>query len=262
MEDASGTVRGVEVERCEHGRPSWVDLTTTDVTSSSEFYGGLFGWDTPPGPPESGGYVVATIGGKPVAGISPKMNPAAPSAWTTYVNVGDADAAAAAVPAAGGQVVVAPMDVLESGRLAVVADPTGAVVGVWQPRQHLGARLVNEPNTWVWSQLFTTDAEAAGSFYRQVFGWDLAEAEVGHSFSVGGNPIAGIVPKPVEMPADVPPHWHVYFSVEDAGAAVGRVRELGGELVFGPVPMPYGPMATVVDPAGVAFSVVGTGQPG
>lgn len=251
----------MEIEDYEHGRPSWVDLMSPDPAASSAFYGALFGWDTPPGPPEAGGYVVASLGGRAVAGISPKMSPDAPSAWATYVNVADADAVAATVPGAGGQVLVPPMDILEAGRMAVVADPAGAVIGLWQPGQHRGAQLVNEPNTWVWAQLFTTDTAAAESFYTAVFGWNVRPEGEGQTlFSLGDDPVAGMMLKPAEMPADVPPHWHVYFSVADADAALARIEELGGTVTFGPVPMAYGTMATALDPQGVAFSIVGAQQ--
>jgi uncharacterized protein len=250
----------VEIDNYEHGRPSWVDVSVNDLTRSAGFYGGLFGWDTPAGPPEMGGYIVASIGGKSVAGISPKMNPEAPSAWATYVNVDLADSAAEAVPEAGGQVLVPPMDVADVGRLAIVADPTGAVIGMWQPRQHRGAQLVNEANTWVWSMLFTTDPSVAGPFYDQVFGWAAKDDEAGQTvFSLGGHDVAGMSSMPAEMPADVPPHWHVYFAVVDTDASVNRAKDLGGSLVFGPVPTPYGQMATLFDRDGVAFSVIGSG---
>jgi len=252
----------VEIENYEHGRPSWVDLASPDIAASSAFYGGLFGWDTPPGPPEMGGYVVATVDGKPVAGIGPKMDPNMPTVWTTYVNVDDADATAAAASGAGGQVLVAPMDIPEAGRMAIVADPTGAVIGIWQPNQHRGAQLVNEPSAWVWAQLFTTDLHAAEAFYTKVFGWGVKSGEGGgpSELTVGENTVASMMLKPAEMPADVPPHWHVYFGVSDIDVALARIAELGGTAVFGPVPMDFGPLATAVDPAGASFSIVGMAQ--
>ena len=119
----------MEFERYEDGVPSWVDLGSTDLTKSREFYGALFGWNCPEGPPEAGGYTVCDLGGKTVAGLGPQMNPGMPPMWLTYVNVDSVDAAAAKVAAAGGTVFAPPMDVLDAGRLAVFADPLGAVIG-------------------------------------------------------------------------------------------------------------------------------------
>ena len=137
----------MEFERYDDGVPSWVDLGSTDLAKSREFYGGLFGWNCPEGPPEAGGYSVCDLGGKTVAGLGPQMNPAMPPVWMTYVNVDDADDTVAKVAANGGTVFMPPMDVMEAGRMAVFADPVGAVIGLWQPKQHTGAQVVNEPGT-------------------------------------------------------------------------------------------------------------------
>ena len=81
----------MEIETYEHGVPSWVDLGTPDAAKASAFYSALFGWTVQQGPPEAGGYAIAELGGKPVAGIGPQQNPG-PPVWSTYVNVDDADA--------------------------------------------------------------------------------------------------------------------------------------------------------------------------
>ena len=121
----------------EPGTPCWVDLNSPDPTTANGFYGALFGWDAPEGPPETGGYRVAMVGDRPVAGIGPAQNPG-PPVWATYVAVESADAAAEKVTAAGGQVIVPPFDVLDVGRMAVAGDPNGAVFSLWQPLQHQG----------------------------------------------------------------------------------------------------------------------------
>jgi predicted enzyme related to lactoylglutathione lyase len=156
----------VDIERYDDGVPSWVDLGSTDLAKSREFYSGLFGWDCPEGPPEAGGYSVCTLRGKTVAGLGPQMNPDFPPMWLTYVNVDSADDAVAKVSANGGTVFMPPMDVMDAGRMAIFADPLGAVIGIWQPGAHLGAQLVNEPGTYCWSELITTDLDASKAFYR------------------------------------------------------------------------------------------------
>src|SRR5437762_3451783 len=160
----------MEVERYEHGVPSWVDLGTPDIPKAIEFYSGLFGWQIEPGPPETGGYSIAMMRGRPVAGVGPQMNPGPPY-WTTYVSVNSTDEAVEKAKAAGGKVFMEPMDVMDAGRMAVIADPIGAVISVWQPNQMPGAGVVNEPNSYSWSELVTTDVEASKQFYSAVFGW-------------------------------------------------------------------------------------------
>src|SRR5262245_23569698 len=158
----------MEMQSYEPGVPSWVDLGTPDLDKAAAFYGGLFGWNCPEGPAEAGGYRVCDIGGKSVAGIGPQQNPG-PPVWAMYVNVTSADDTAAAVTANGGQSFVPPMDVLDAGRMAVLADPIGAVFGVWQAGMHKGAELVNEPGTFSWAELVTDDVPASKAFYGAVF---------------------------------------------------------------------------------------------
>ncbi|HUO49720.1 MAG TPA: VOC family protein, partial [Acidimicrobiales bacterium] len=220
------------------------------------------GWDLPDGPPEAGGYTVCELRGKTVAGLGPKMNPDFPTVWMSYVNVADADAAAERITAHGGTVFLAPMSVLDAGRMAIFADPAGAVLGLWQPGTHLGAQLANEPGAFCWNELLTTDVAGAKSFYGAVFGWegvDVAGPEGGHGYTewqLGGRTIGGMMPKTADMPAEMPPSWGVYFAVADADAAVGRIQALGGTLLMGPVDIDPGRFAVVADPQGAVFNVI------
>jgi len=249
----------MEIEEYEHGVPSWVDLSAPDLPAARAFYGDLFGWDVPEGPPEAGGYSLALVRGKPVAGIGPQMNPDAPPAWMTYVNVDDADKVAAAVVSAGGQMLVPPMDVMDVGRMGILADPAGAVVGIWQPRTHKGALIVNEPNTLCWNELVTTDIPGATAFYASVFGWaaePLGDPPAYYEWRLGGRTIGGLMAKPAEMPAEVPPHWGTYFAVVDTDRTVERIRELGGAVMMGPTDIEPGRFAVAADPAGATFNVI------
>jgi len=250
----------MQIDTYEHGVPSWVDLSTDELPAARTFYAGLFGWDAPEGPPEMGGYTVATIGGRAVAGLGPKMNPNMPTVWMTYVNVDDADAVVAKVADAGGQVWMQPMDVMDVGRMAVIADPAGAVIGLWQPAAHKGAGLVNEPNTYGWSELVTTDVDAAKPFYAAVLGWGADTQEVdGMAYTewkVGDRSVGGMMLKPPDMPAEVPPHWGVYFVVSDTDQTVDRIKELGGTVLMGPMDIQPGRFAVAVDPTGAPFNVL------
>ncbi len=252
----------MEYERYDDGVPSWVDLGSPDLAKSKQFYGGLFGWDCPEGPPEAGGYSVCTLSGKTVAGLGPHMNPDFPPAWMTYVNVDDADSTVAKVSAAGGIVFAPPMDVMDAGRMAVVADPLGAVFGLWQPKVHTGAQLVNEPGTLCWSELITTDLTASKTFYHAVFGWDAEDQgppggpPAYTEWKLAGRSVGGMLPKQADMPADMPPNWGVYFAVADTDATVAKAQELGGAVFMGPTDIEPGRFAVLADNQGVVFNVL------
>lgn len=255
----------MEIESYEHGVPSWVDLGSPDPARAIEFYSGLFGWDVQEGPPEVDGYAICSLRGKPVAGLGPQMAPGPPT-WTTYVNVDDADAVAAKVSECGGRVAVPPFDVLDVGRMGVFADPAGAAFSVWQPREHKGAGLVNEPGAYCWSELLTTDVPGANSFYSAVFGWEAEShgpaGPGGYTeWKTAGRPVAGMMAKPETVPAEVPPHWMVYFAVADADTAVARVAELGGKVMMPPIDIGPGRYAVVSDPTGGAFGVIALKEP-
>lgn len=245
----------------EHGVPSWVDLGTPDLEGARVFYAGLFGWTIPDADPEAGGYTLAQMRGRPVAGLGPQQNPGPPY-WTTYVTVDDADAASAAVTNNGGNVLVAPFDVMGLGKMGVFADPAGAVFAVWQPIMFTGAGVVNEVGAYAWSELMTTDVEGAKAFYNAVFGWgELSHGEPGQmgaytEWKLGDRSIGGMMAKPPMMPAEVPPFWGIYFLVADTDAAVAKVTELGGRVVVGPMDIEPGRFAGVMDPAGAYFNVM------
>ncbi len=246
----------MQMDRYDDGVPSWVDCSSPDLGATKEFYGRLLEWEFQDGPPEAGGYSIATLGGRSVAGVGPQMNPDFPPAWLTYVNVASADEAASRVTANGGQVFMPPMDVMTAGRMGIFADPQGAVIGVWQPGDHTGAGLVNEPGTWCWSELVTTDVAAAAAFYGAVFGWTTEAQGDYHEWKVGGRSVGGMMPKPEQMPAEVPPHWGVYFAVADCDLAVQQITELGGSVMMGPTDIEPGRFAVALDPVGAPFNVL------
>lgn len=248
------------------GTPSWVDLATPDVDNAARFYGELFGWDaTEPGPVETtGGYRMFERGGKSVAGLAPIMQEGQPTAWTTYVTVASADDAAARVRELGGQVMFDPMDVLDSGRMAVFVDPAGAVFSVWQPREHIGSEVVNEPVSLSWNELMTRDLESSKAFYGALFGWQpetTTEGPVPYTmWNLGGQPVGGMIEITDDWPMQPPNAWGVYFAVEDLDATLAKLKELGGSVVVEPMEAPVGRFAGAVDPQGAFFSVIQLAQ--
>jgi len=243
------------------GTPSWVDLGSPDVDASIGFYGGLFGWTaSEPGPPEAGGYRFFTQDGKMVAGIGPLMMEGQPPAWLNYVTVAEADATAGKARDAGATVFVEPMDVLDVGRMAIIADPTGAALGLWQPRRHTGAEIVNEPVSLAWNELETRDPDAAKPFYKSIFDWDADTAQMGDmeytTWQLGGKPVGGMADITGRMPDAVPAHWLAYFAVEDTDATVDKAQASGGAVQVPAMDIPAGRFAVLADPPGAVFGVI------
>jgi predicted enzyme related to lactoylglutathione lyase len=246
------------------GTPSWVDLSSPDVEASEAFYGALFGWDSDgatEAPEDSGGYEIFTLHGKRVAGIGPLMAPDQPIVWSTYLAVDDADEVAGKAVAAGGRLVIEPMDVLQAGRMAGFVDTSGAFVGVWQAREHIGAEVVNEPGAVGWNDLMTRDTAAAEAFYPAVFGIEAAPWENAGSqytvWNVDGRTVGGLVQMDENSPAEVPPHWMTYFIVEDADATAAMTEMLGGSIRVEPFDVPnIGRIGVLADPHGAVFSIM------
>ena len=250
------------------GTPNWVDLMSPDVDGSKAFYTAVFGWNAEDqfDEAENRVYVMFSLNGKSVAGLGglpPGMPGEMPAIWNTYVATDDVAATADKVTAAGGAVMVPPMEVFDSGEMAIFADPGGAAFSVWKAGRHIGAEICNEPNTYSWNELMTRDVDAALSFYSDVFGWSYEPLDMGpggryHVIAGGDNEgLGGLMAMPAEMPEQVPNHWGVYFTVADVDATVGSITEAGGQIVNGPMDIPgVGRMATAHDPAGGNFNIL------
>jgi len=170
--------------------------------------------------------------------------------------VDDADDVAERVAQNGGAVVVAPLDVMGFGRMAVFTDPGGAFFSVWQAGSHYGAQLVNEPGTLCWTELVTDDLGTARDFYAKVFGWVPGGGGPYTEVEVNGRVVAGMMARPAGMPGEVPSYWGVYFAVSDVEATIAAVTDLGGQVHVPPTDTPAGRFATVSDPQGAAFNVI------
>lgn len=246
-----------------HGTPSWIDLSTTDVDGAKAFYGPLFGWDFETNPTDQGGeYVMALTAGKSAAGMMAQQPAQAemgmPPMWNSYVTVNDIAETVGRVEAAGGAVIMPPMQVMEAGHMAVVGDPTGAAICLWQANQHIGSEMINEHGTLTWTECQTPDVAAAAKFYGELFGWTTEEMDMGPSgaytiFMLGADGIAGAMPPPME---GVPPHWSTIFAVDDCDACVESARGSGGTIIAEPMDIPVGRSAVIADPQGAVFGVI------
>jgi predicted enzyme related to lactoylglutathione lyase len=254
----------------EHGVPNWIDLSTTDVEGAKAFYTALFGWEADDLPGDRGvPYTMFRKDGRSVAGGGPMQPDLAkqgvPPMWKSYVNVDSVDDTVAKVVAAGGSVTVPAMDVMSEGRMAFVTDPSGAAIGLWEPRDHKGAQLVNEHGTLTWNELMTDDLDSAKAFYSAVFGWvaqtdQMPDGRDYTTFKVGDDLAAGMMAKTPDM-EPMPDVWGIYFAVDDCEAAVAKAVELRGTVVAAPFDTPIGKMAVLADPQGATFALVSWNVP-
>jgi predicted enzyme related to lactoylglutathione lyase len=246
-------------ERTSHapGTFSWVDLNTDNQEASKAFYADLFGWeynDIPIGDGQH--YTMAQVDGHDVAAITPMPPGTDVVHWNCYVTVDDVDATAARAKDLGATLLAEPFDVFDSGRMAILQDPQGAVLSLWQPRSHIGAGLVNAPGALTWNDLMTPDVEGSAAFYRDLLGWTIEETpgSEGQYWSItnNGRSNGGIMP----APPGGPPVWNLYFAVEDCDAAVAKAGELGAETIMGATDVPNGTRFAVLrDPQNAVFSV-------
>jgi len=205
-------------------------------------------------------YTMFSKDGKAVAGCGPVPMEGLPPVWNSYVNVDSVDDTIAKVEAAGGTVVMPAMDVMTAGRMAFVADPTGASFGLWQAGDHKGAQLVNEDGTLTWNELITDDPGRATAFYSAALGWRAEDSDMPGdieytTWMVGEDMVGGMMPKTEQM-GDMPNNWGVYFSVDDCEGSAAKVKQLGGSVLREPFDTPVGRMAVVADPQGAAFMVI------
>jgi predicted enzyme related to lactoylglutathione lyase len=245
------------------GAPCWVDLLTSDPARSQEFYRRLFGWTVEDPGADYGGYQNFLKDGIRVAGSMRNDGEAGvPDLWSVYLAVDDAEKTVAQAEAHGAQVMVPAMDVMTLGRMAVVVDPGGAVIGMWQPGEFQGFGILAEANAPSWFELHTRDYEASVAFYREVFGWDThTESDTPEfrytTLGEGDEAKAGLMDSTAILPEGVPSHWAVYFGVDDTDAALSEIVALGGEVVTPAEDTPYGRLAMASDATGALFRLVG-----
>jgi predicted enzyme related to lactoylglutathione lyase len=238
------------------GTLSWTDLATSDPGAAKTFYGELFGWSAEDADAGEGNvYTTFRLDGSAVAGLFAKPDEI-PTSWTSYVTVADADAAAGQSGELGGQVYQPPFDVMDAGRMSVLADPAGAVFAVWQPRAGIGAERVNDLGCMCMNELVTGDIDAAHRFYGGLFGWTFEAVDTGPDGpAVEAVRNEGTLNASLLVDAEAPAHWRPYFTVASTDAAADQVAGLGGSVLLGPIPTGDGSIAVVTDPQGAVFGL-------
>ena len=243
------------------GAPCWVDLFTSDPERTQAFYNELFGWTCETAGPEYGGYFNFSKDGVQVAGgMRNDGDSGTPDHWSVYLASADAEATVEAAASRGSAVIVPAMPVGELGSMAVVTDPGGDAIGIWQPGLHKGFGIYGETGTPSWFELHSRAYDASVEFYRDVFGWDTHAVSDAPEFRYttlgeGDAQLAGIMDASA-FPADAPSGWSIYFGTDDTDKSLARTVDLGGKIVRPAEDTPYGRLAQASDPTGSLFKLV------
>ncbi|ANE42822.1 VOC family protein [Deinococcus puniceus] len=243
------------------GTLTWLDLSSPNMDADLAFYQQVFGWAISEGVEEYGGYRTATVNGKRVAGLAPQMPGmgGGAGAWTLYFASADAQADMQRIRDLGGTIMVEPMQIGDQGQMAVAADPTGAVFGLWQEGTHTGMELMGEHGSLSWAQGNTRDLAGASQFYADFLGArSQPSAEIPyHTLHHGEDWTAGVMQMDDDSFApEMPPHWVAYFAVDNADAAAKAALASGGQVLFPPSDTPWGRIVVLQDPGGAVFNAI------
>ncbi|MCE1178086.1 MAG: VOC family protein [Micrococcales bacterium] len=244
------------------GTPCWADVQANDLEAMADFYNRLLGWQID-GNPDFPGYLIASVGGRPVAGIGAKPENLAsvPSAWSTYLAVEHADQVAARIEEHGGELMMGePFDVAGMGRMTFVLDAAGCAVGIWQAGEHIGFGVTGVPGSVCWNELHTTRFAEAIPFYESVFGVTATPMSDTDDFrystlDVAGHTVGGIFDDPA-VPEGTNGYWLLYFAVSDVDGVVDAAAGLGATVLMPPQDSPYGRMAVIAGLEGELFAVI------
>jgi uncharacterized protein len=238
-----------------------MELATTDQNAAKAFYTSLFGWsstDSVMGPNQT--YTMFHLEGREAAAAyslqSDQLAQGVPPNWGLYISVTSADETAKKAAENGGKVLCAGFDVYNFGRMAVIADPTGAVFCVWQAKEHKGIGIHNQQGSFCWADLSTPNQARAAEFYTRVFGWSMPGGDNGYLHIVNGKDFIGGIPPAAYGNPNTPPHWLLYFQVDDCDGSTQKAKDLGANIFMGPMTMEkVGRMAVLADPQGAVFSL-------
>lgn len=245
--------------------PCWVDLITSDVQGAARFYTKLFGWEVrQEAPSDDEGFAEVYLDGAMVTDfIANDPDSEVDDAWTTYLNVTDVHAAAYATKLHGGKVYLKPIEIPGQGTMAIIGDPAGTGVGLFQAFQSADTAATLAPGTRIWSELHTKHFEAVARFYRIALGWCLSPVSDTdefryHTYGQGSEAVAGIFD--ISSYPDSKAGWRAYFAVEDADETVALAEKLGGTVIHEAHDSYFGRMAVLGDLTGAEFAIIQPSQ--
>ena len=249
------------VDTHSNGSFSWIELGTSDQNAAKDFYTALFGWtfeDSPMGPDDF--YTMFQLEGRN-CGAAYTLRPQetsmdVPPHWNLYVSVASADETAKKAEEAGGKLLAPPFDVYSFGRMAVIQDPTGAVIEIWEAKDHIGAGIVGQSGTLCWADLSTPDAATGSKFYTEVFGWTYTAGKDDYRHIKNGEEFIGGIPPAAYRDPNMPPHWMIYIAVDDCDASTAKAMDLGANICMGPMTIEKtGRMSVLADPQGAVLAL-------
>ncbi len=242
------------IEKYEPGMFCWIELATNDAAAAKTFYTSLFGWTANDMPIPDGVYTMWQKNGHDLGAMYQSKD--IPPNWASYVNVASVDDSAKKAQSLGANLIAPPFDVMDVGRMAVVADPQGATFCLWQAKKHIGATIRDEANTLCWNELMTSDIVVARDFYKGLFGWNLELSPQYTEIHVGPVPVGGMMQITADM-MGTPPNWAPYFSVDDCDGTVAKAKSLGAQIYVPPTDIPnVGRFSVIADPQGAMFDVI------
>lgn len=246
-----------------HGAVTWVDLSTPDAGAAVAFYRELLGWtdveesDTP-----MGKYYIGKVGDHQAGGLmgqGPELA-GTPAMWTMFIYADDLAATVSRVEEVGGTILEKPFDIPGGAQIAVVADATGAMFGLFAGPEIEGEFFSEDVGRVCWTELLTRNPAAAEAFYAGLFGWTAHTDDSGGApytvFKMGDDMVAGMLQMPDGVPAEAPNHWSIYFTVADCVAAEKQVVELGGQVLVPTMTIEMGKFTVLSDPSGAMFNIM------
>ncbi|HZU27136.1 MAG TPA: VOC family protein [Bryobacteraceae bacterium] len=242
----------------------WLELMTSDQTAAKQFYGRLFGWeanDSPMGPDQT--YTIFQLGGGAAGAaytlMADQKEQGVPPNWMLYVATESADSSAARATELGGAILGGPFDVADYGRMAIIRDPQGAVIALWQAKSNPGLTITGVPGTLCWADLSTPDQAGAKAFYSAMFGWEITPGQndsSGYLHIKNGDAFIGGIPPSHQSNPNSPPHWLAYIAVTDCDATANLAKDMGAQLYLPPMSIEnVGRMSIIADPQGAVFAI-------
>jgi uncharacterized protein len=237
-----------------HNTFCFAELNTHDVELAQRFYDAVLGWTAIGVPAAGDGYLMFQLEGRDVAGLRQAKGA---TRWVPYLSVESADDTVSRARQLRASLIAPPFDMNGFARKAVIHDPAGGVVGLWEPTGHQGAAVLDRPGSMWWAELRTRDVQGAKNFYAALLGWkpvDTLKYGIRYSvFKLGDESLAGLLPIGADW-GPVSPYWQILFGVDNCDAAVERAKAAGGSLIFGPNDIPNAGRAAIIgDPGGAIF---------